>query len=285
MNQRFTSYDRSNAASLDYAVNRSYSSGQGRFTQVDPIGMGSGSLDDPQSLNLFGYVQNNPIDFTDPDGLLRIQECTRQWWIDSKGEIHYSSWQCTTIYDDSGGGDGSGGGNGSDQNSQNGIPQDCINTLKAIGVWKNVQKLMKTARLYDVDKIQNKPASQYFHYGQKGQTVGQYFDSQGGDAFAARGGKNKTGIYYRSSNTNLNQDTYLKLHEVTHLAFPKTLPQGKNTDLDEALARKIGLERQHGIGGFQESWSDAVSRYFNNKCNPAELSSEQHRRATQQGGN
>ena len=68
-NQVFTSYDRSPIAGLDYAVNRTYSPGQGRFTQVDPIGMASVSLADPQSLNLMAYVQNDPVDFTDPTGL------------------------------------------------------------------------------------------------------------------------------------------------------------------------------------------------------------------------
>jgi uncharacterized protein RhaS with RHS repeats len=50
-------------------VNRSYSSGQGRFTSVDPIGFGASSLGSPQSLNLYAYVENNPIDFVDPSGL------------------------------------------------------------------------------------------------------------------------------------------------------------------------------------------------------------------------
>ena len=47
--KRFTSHDRSNATGLDYAVSRFYSSQQGRFTQVDPIGMGAASSEDPQS--------------------------------------------------------------------------------------------------------------------------------------------------------------------------------------------------------------------------------------------
>ena len=68
-NQRFTSYDRSDATGLDYAVNRAYNSGQGRFTTVDPIGMGDASLGNPQSMNLYGYVRNNPIDFVDPNGM------------------------------------------------------------------------------------------------------------------------------------------------------------------------------------------------------------------------
>ncbi len=68
-NQRFTSYDRSEDTGLDYAVNRTYNSGQSRFTTVDPIGMASASIGDPQSLNLFVYVTNNPVDFVDPSGL------------------------------------------------------------------------------------------------------------------------------------------------------------------------------------------------------------------------
>ena len=67
--KRFTSYDRSDTTKLDYAVNRHYSSAQGRFTQVDPIGMGAASPGDPQSLNLYAYCQNDPINHTDPDGL------------------------------------------------------------------------------------------------------------------------------------------------------------------------------------------------------------------------
>ncbi len=68
-NKRFTSYDRSAATGLDYAVNRTYDSKQGRFTQVDPIGMGSVSLAAPQTLNLYAYCANDPINHTDPSGL------------------------------------------------------------------------------------------------------------------------------------------------------------------------------------------------------------------------
>jgi RHS repeat-associated protein len=67
--KRFTSYDRSDTTGLDYAVNRFYQSAQGRFTQVDPIGMSAASLEDPQSLNLYSYCGNDPINHVDPDGL------------------------------------------------------------------------------------------------------------------------------------------------------------------------------------------------------------------------
>ena len=68
-NRRFTSYDRSATTGMDYAVNRFYNSAQGRFNQVDPIGMGAVSLSNPQSLNLYGYCENDPINHVDPYGL------------------------------------------------------------------------------------------------------------------------------------------------------------------------------------------------------------------------
>jgi RHS repeat-associated protein len=67
--KRFTSYDRSDVTGLDYAVNRHYSSAQGRFTQVDPIEMDAASLSDPQTLNMYAYCGNDPINRDDPNGL------------------------------------------------------------------------------------------------------------------------------------------------------------------------------------------------------------------------
>jgi RHS repeat-associated protein len=67
--KRFTSYDHSDVTTLDYAVNRYYSAQQGRFTQVDPIGMSAASLGNPQTLNLYSYCGNDPINCVDPDGL------------------------------------------------------------------------------------------------------------------------------------------------------------------------------------------------------------------------
>lgn len=66
--RRFTSYDRSTTTGLDYAINRQYDSRQGRFTQVDPLGMAAASLADPQTLNMYSYVGNDPVNRVDPDG-------------------------------------------------------------------------------------------------------------------------------------------------------------------------------------------------------------------------
>jgi len=68
-NRRFTTYDRSVATGLDYAINRHYDSQQGRFTQVDPAGMRATSFQDPQTLNLYAYCANDPINQIDPSGL------------------------------------------------------------------------------------------------------------------------------------------------------------------------------------------------------------------------
>lgn len=66
VNPIFTTYDRSLATGLDHAVNRTYDPGL-RFTQPDP--MITTDLRDPQSLNLYSYVRNDPVNKTDPAGL------------------------------------------------------------------------------------------------------------------------------------------------------------------------------------------------------------------------
>ncbi|HEU4595201.1 MAG TPA: RHS repeat-associated core domain-containing protein, partial [Pyrinomonadaceae bacterium] len=67
--RRFTSYDRSPSSGLDYAVNRHYDPMQGRFTQVDPLGMEAANLNDPQTLNMYAYCANDPVNQVDPSGL------------------------------------------------------------------------------------------------------------------------------------------------------------------------------------------------------------------------
>jgi hypothetical protein len=42
---------------------------RGRFTQADPIGMAAVNLEESQTLNLYGYCGNDPINRVDPSGL------------------------------------------------------------------------------------------------------------------------------------------------------------------------------------------------------------------------
>jgi RHS repeat-associated protein len=69
-NRRFTSYERNQTTGLDYAINRHYDPAQGRFTQPDPLGQRASNLSDPQTLNLYSYCGNDPVNREDADGLL-----------------------------------------------------------------------------------------------------------------------------------------------------------------------------------------------------------------------
>ena len=68
-NRRFTSYERHAPTGLDYAVNRHYDPQQGRFTQVDPIGVNAVDFLNPQTWNLYAYCTNDPVNAIDPSGL------------------------------------------------------------------------------------------------------------------------------------------------------------------------------------------------------------------------
>jgi RHS repeat-associated protein len=78
-NYKFTGKERDPETNLDNFGARFYSSGSqisfapfGRFLSADwssvPAPVPYAKLDDPQSLNLYSYVSNNPLTFSDPDG-------------------------------------------------------------------------------------------------------------------------------------------------------------------------------------------------------------------------
>jgi RHS repeat-associated protein len=66
--QQFTLKERDNETGLDYFGARYYASTQGRFTSADPM-MASAKLSNPQTMNRYVYVVNNPLRYIDPDGL------------------------------------------------------------------------------------------------------------------------------------------------------------------------------------------------------------------------
>jgi RHS repeat-associated protein len=65
-NYKFTGYERDSETGLDYAFARYYSSRLGRFMSADPL---AGSITNPQGLNRYAYVANNPIRLVDPSGM------------------------------------------------------------------------------------------------------------------------------------------------------------------------------------------------------------------------
>jgi RHS repeat-associated protein len=66
---RFTSYERDTETGSDYAVNRQHEYSTGRFMRPDPSD-GSYDVVNPQTLNRYTYVGNDPVNGVDPLGLL-----------------------------------------------------------------------------------------------------------------------------------------------------------------------------------------------------------------------
>jgi RHS repeat-associated protein len=119
LSRKYTGYERDYGTNTDYANARQYHHNNNRFLQPDPLGLGAADFSDPQSLNLYSYVGNDPVNFVDPSGLLRAIWIPRQACVDiGDGPV------CETYYDvywiDDGGGwgpigpidppDGGGGG-------------------------------------------------------------------------------------------------------------------------------------------------------------------------------
>jgi len=67
---KFTGKERDAESGNDYFGARYYGSSMGRFMSPDPITVTSARQADPQQLNLYSYVRNNPLTLTDPSGMI-----------------------------------------------------------------------------------------------------------------------------------------------------------------------------------------------------------------------
>jgi len=103
---KFTGYERDWATGLDHAKARTYHHNKGRFMQADPLGLGAADATDPQSLNRYSYVGNDPVNFVDPTGMYAIAFCNSivigQKYIEGIGELPVVLISCDVI--DFGGG-------------------------------------------------------------------------------------------------------------------------------------------------------------------------------------
>jgi len=128
---KFTGYERDWATNLDHAKARTYNNNRGRFMQPDPLGLGAADLSDPQSLNRYSYVGNDPVNFTDPLGLMcyaRFEVTTTY----SDGKVIAEHWDFIGIFCDGGGsggyyqpiGGGGGGGIGGGGGQQDPHPNE-----------------------------------------------------------------------------------------------------------------------------------------------------------------
>jgi len=64
---KFGTYFRDASTGLDYADQRYYASGYGRFMTADPSM--PGKAENPASWNMYGYVEGDPVNLNDPEGL------------------------------------------------------------------------------------------------------------------------------------------------------------------------------------------------------------------------
>lgn len=274
LSQKYALTERDKATGLDHTWFRKNENKAGRWTSPDPYN-GSMSLGNPQSFNRYSYVENQPTNFVDPSGLqLRYYDVSQgmSCVLKEDGIFHCTEYINRYWYDDGignynpsdGGGDGIGDG---DNISEENVSENCVKVLKAKGLWDKILKTDKSAKFFDVDKIQDEAASKYFgSKGTKGLTVGQYFDKLGHDAFAfVRGSSGITGIYSRGGKDSLSPN--LRLHEVSHLAYPV------GSNLDTSLASKLGLQVNKG-----QTASNAISNYFKNDCDPSLLKKKKGRK-------
>ena len=100
--KQFTAYERDNETELDFAQARYYSSKLGRFYSVDPENAGA-SENDPQSWNGYAYGRNNPVLYSDPDGLeYKVCNNEGQCWTHDDGDFKKGQKGFPGLYEETG---------------------------------------------------------------------------------------------------------------------------------------------------------------------------------------
>lgn len=95
---KFTGKERDAESGLDYFGARHYASTMGRFMSPDPSGLMFADPTNPQSLNLYSYALNNPLKFTDPNGLYCYYGSTdADVGDDSQYDMHSTQAECTAV--------------------------------------------------------------------------------------------------------------------------------------------------------------------------------------------
>ena len=223
--------DHDYSSDTDHAQFRQYSSTPGRWMSPDPYD-GSYNQFDPQSLNRYSYVLNNPVSFTDPLGLLLIcylapaQSSTTS--TDGgpavPNPIQYWQEECDYYGDGGGGGGGArsgatgggggGGGSGTSAPAPINIQQKIAQAKNLLsphckGVFSSTIPNYTTANFFNT--LNSATINQY-----PGGTPPQDMDYYGADA-----------LTYPSANTidllpnfyeeNSNTQAFILIHEGIHL--------------------------------------------------------------------
>jgi RHS repeat-associated protein len=103
----FTGKEHDTESGNDYFGARYYASAIGRWMSPDPTGLALATAENPQSLNLYAYVNNNPLSMIDPDGLQAVPSayCKPAWLCVVKSFVKH-------LFSGGGGGGGGGGNDG-----------------------------------------------------------------------------------------------------------------------------------------------------------------------------
>ncbi len=81
---KFAGKERDSESNLDYFETRHYASTMGRFMQPD-VPFADQDTGNPQSWNMYSYVHNNPLRYTDPTGNACVQGSNGEWHNDNSG--------------------------------------------------------------------------------------------------------------------------------------------------------------------------------------------------------
>jgi RHS repeat-associated protein len=109
---RFTGMEWDSEDGLNHTLYRKYTPGQGRWETPDPK---RGDITNPQSLNRYAYVLNNPTTLTDPPGLLFVNGGCVASFTGDEGSVVGSCSGGWLNLGPVGLGDGGGGGGGQDK--------------------------------------------------------------------------------------------------------------------------------------------------------------------------
>lgn len=121
---KFTGYERDTETSLDHAAFRQYSYSQNRWISPDPAGLAAVDPTNPQSLNRYTYVQNNPLNYTDPSGeVIFAPRFGPMPWCDPDDVICDPCEEDPLQCGESGPGGGGGGGGGGVPSGPVSIPE------------------------------------------------------------------------------------------------------------------------------------------------------------------
>jgi len=229
---KFASTYRDSATGLDYAVNRYYASGMGRFLTTDPAKR-SARLRKSGSWNRYTYGSNDPINHSDPLGLFTYEPVPCWWFGDCDPEPEPDPEPDLVPPDPSGGTDDPASptkqsvrvrGNFSEafrngtRNAISQLSEGCQGFFKSLeGGMQALTDSVDQLEFFDTD--QGGLNASAVLPGTGTQTLSQYVGSSGAAVLAnASGISNGIVIGYVASTPGLNVNMML-VHEAAHYAY------------------------------------------------------------------